>query len=130
MMKDNKIVSLLIITVIGFGMSGCGQPKPLYTYGNYSESYYASKKDVGSDTALELQKSIEYAIENSNESRSGRVAPGMYANLGYIHLKGGETDKAIESFNKEKSIYPESAHFMDRMIKKIKVAEGKTDNEK
>ena len=124
-MKNNTIISLLAVTAIGFVMSGCGaQPKPLYTYGNYSESYYASKKDVSTNTALKLQKSIEYAIEHANESRSGRVAPGMYANLGYIYLKGGKTDKAIESFNKEKSIYPESAHFMNRMIKKIKVAEG------
>jgi len=128
-MKNNTIISLLAITAIGFVMSGCGaQPKPLYTYGNYSESYYSSKKDVGTNTALELQKSIEYAIENANESRSGRVAPGMYANLGYIYLKSGKTDKAIESFNKEKSIYPESAHFMDRMIKKIEVAEGKQND--
>ncbi|WP_324170873.1 DUF4810 domain-containing protein [Sulfurimonas sp.] len=129
-MKNNKIIGLLTIVSIGFIISGCGQPKPLYTYGNYSSSYYESKKDVDTDTALELQKSIEYAIENANESRSGRVAPGMYANLGYIYLKGGKTDKAIENFNKEKSIYPESAHFMDRMIKKIELAEGKTDNEK
>ena len=65
---------------------------------------------------------------NAVNSRSARVAPGMYANLGYIYLKGGNTSKAIESFNKEKAIYPESAHFMDRMIKKIEVAESKTDD--
>ena len=123
------ITSLGILIILSFIISGCSnQPKPLYTYGNYSESYYESKKNVSADTALELQKSIEYAIENVNESRSGRVAPGMYANLGYIYLKGGETDKAIESFNKEKSIYPESAHFMNRMIKKIEVAEGKQND--
>lgn len=124
-----KTISLGILIILSFIISGCSnQPKPLYTYGNYSESYYASKKDVSADTALELQKSIEFAIENAGESRSGRVAPGMYANLGYIYLKGGKTDKAIESFKKEKSIYPESAHFMDRMIKKIEVSEGKQND--
>lgn len=124
-----KTISLGILIILSFIISGCSnQPKPLYTYGNYSESYYASKKDVSADTALELQKSIEFAIENAGESRSGRVAPGMYANLGYIYLKGGKTDKAIESFKKEKSIYPESAHFMDRMIKKIEASEGKQND--
>ncbi len=124
-----KTISLGTLIILSFIVSGCSsQPKPLYTYGNYSESYYASKKDVSADTALELQKSIEFAIENADESRSGRVAPGMYANLGYIYLKSGKTDKAIESFNKEKSIYPESAHFMDRMIKKIEVLEGKQND--
>ncbi len=119
------IVSLFTLSL----MTGCSSgPKPLYNYGDYSESYYHSKKELSSDSALELQKAIEYSIQNAEDSRSRRVAPGMYANLGYIYLKGGETDKAIESFNKEKLIYPESAHFMDRMIKKIEVAEGKTDD--
>lgn len=117
--------ALLTMLTIGLFMSGCSsQPKPLYNYGDYSESYYHAKKELSPDSALELQKSIEYSIENAANSRSGRVAPGMYANLGYIYLKGGKSDKAVESFNKEKTIYPESAHFMDRMIKKIEVAEG------
>ena len=118
--------ALLGVVTIGFLMSGCSaQPKPLYNYGEYSENYYHAKKELSPESALELQKSIEYSIENAANSRSARVAPGMYANLGYIYLKGGKTDKALESFNKEKLIYPESAHFMDRMIKKIEVAEGK-----
>jgi len=128
--NKTKVIGFIAAASTLFMLSGCGtQPKPLYTYGNYSSSYYASKKDVGADTALELQKSIEYAIANSENSTSRRVAPGMYANLGYIYLKGGETDKAIESFNKEKSIYPESAHFMDRMIKKIEVSQGDNKND-
>jgi len=128
-MNNNKIVVLLSVLAIGFVISGCStKPKPLYTYGNYSESYYAFKKDVSAGTALELQKSIEFDIKNANQSRSGRVAPGMYANLGYIYLKSGKNNKAIENFNKEKAIYPESAHFMDRMIKKIEVAEGKQND--
>lgn len=127
-MKKIKMIGLFTVLSIAFVVSGCGQPKPLYTYGNYSNSYYNLKKDNNADTALELQQSIEYAIEHSEESLSGRVAPGMYANLGYIYLKGGKTNKAIESFTKEKSIYPESAHFMNRMIKKIEATEGKKDD--
>ncbi len=125
-MQNNKTIPLLVITTIALLMSACStKQEPLYIYGDYSQSYYDSKKNLGVNTALELQKSIEYAIENASESRSGRVAPGMYANLGYIYLKGGKAAQAIESFNKEKSIYPESAHFMNRMIKKIDLMEGK-----
>ncbi|MEA3370446.1 MAG: DUF4810 domain-containing protein [Campylobacterota bacterium] len=125
-MKTLSNLALLSALTAAVFMSGCSsQPKPLYNYGDYSESYYHAKKELTADSALELQKAIEYSIENSANSRSGRVAPGMYANLGYIYLKGGKTAKAVESFKKEKEIYPESAHFMDRMIKKIEVAEGK-----
>jgi len=123
-----KTTLFFILAFITYITSGCStQPKPLYTYGDYSEAYYASKKELTPESALRLQKSIEYAIENSGESSSGRVAPGLYANLGYIYLKTGNSSKAIENFKKEKAIYPEAAHFMDRMIKKVEVAQGKTD---
>ena len=123
-MRILTVLGLLTTIAISLLLSGCAQPKPLYTYGDYSSSYYATKKDMNEESALQLQKSIENAIENAHSSSSGRVAPGMYANLGYIYLKGGNTAKAVESFNKEKSIYPEASHFMNRMIQKIKVAEG------
>jgi len=128
-MRVQTNIALLSLFTMGFLMTGCSsQPKPLYNYGEYSESYYHSKKELSAESALELQKSIEYSIENAADSRSNRVAPGMYANLGYIYLKSGNSAKAIESFNKEKSIYPESAHFMDRMIKKIEATEEKTND--
>lgn len=126
-MSRKMTFGLFALGLILFTLSGCGgQPKPLYTYGDYSESYYNSKKNVSEESALRLQKSIEYAIANPDKSRSGRVAPGMYANLGYLYLKGGENAKAIESFNKEKAIYPESSIFMDRMIQKVELAQGDT----
>lgn len=123
-MRMLSTIGLLTVGLLSLLFSGCQQPKPLYTYGDYSGSYYASKKDVNEDSSFQLQMSIENAIENAHNSSSGRVAPGMYANLGYIHLKGGNTAKAIENFNKEKTIYPEATHFMNRMIQKIKVTQG------
>ncbi|MEJ2468715.1 MAG: DUF4810 domain-containing protein [Campylobacterales bacterium] len=116
---------LLPIAAAAVMMSGCAQKKPLYNYGTYSESYYEHKQEMTDDSALALQKAIEEAIENAKEGTSGRVPPGMYANLGYLYLKSGNSKQAIASFNKEKTIYPESAHFMDRLIKKVETAEGK-----
>jgi hypothetical protein len=109
-------------------MSGCAsKSEALYNYGSYSESYYAYKKNTCEESSLALKKAVEEAIENAGDSKSGRVAPGLYANLGYFYLKAGQNKKAIESFKKEKEIYPESAHFMNRVIKKAELAEkGKT----
>jgi hypothetical protein len=119
-------INLFMIIAVAFLMSGCvEQPKPLYSYGDYSESYYTNKKNMNEESTLKLQKSIEQAIEKAGESKSDRVPPGMYANLGYMYLKSGNPSGAIANFKKEKSIYPESGHFMDRMIKKVELAEGK-----
>jgi len=104
-------------------MSACSSHKELYNYGDYSENYYGVKKSPTPESELEYQKSIEEAIANASESRSGRVPPGMYANLGYFYLKGGNRAKAIENFTLEKSIYPEATFFMDKMINKVKAME-------
>ena len=124
-MKVPMSIKLLIPIAVAFIFVGCGaKPQALYHYGDYSESYYANKKNMSEESTLKLQKSIEQAIEKASESKSGRVPPGMYANLGYMYLKSGNPKGAITNFEKEKSIYLESAHFMNRMIKKVKLAEG------
>lgn len=113
------IIALILI-------SGCSsnRPKPLYNYENYGQSYYSYKKTMTPETTLAFQESIEKIIAGTESSSSGRVPPGMYANLGYIYLKGGKSSEAIINFTKEKTIYPESSHFMDRIINKIKAIEG------
>lgn len=128
-MKRRGIKSL-ILAIIGASVVGCAPqpPKPLYNYGTYSDSYYAYKKNTGDQTAQTLQQSIEDAIAQSNESQTGRVAPGMYANLGYIYLKAGKTQQAIENFNKEKLTYPESSYFMDKLIKRVQDTQGKKND--
>ena len=124
-----KVTLIATLSMLVLGMNGCSStPKPLYNYGEYSESYYGVKKEATAESALEYQKALEYCIEESDDSQSGRVPPGMYANLGYLYLKAGQNDKAKENFIKEKTIYPEATHFMDRMIQKIDAMEG--ENEK
>ena len=116
----------LLFIALGFFIAGCThQPTYLYEYGDYSQSYYADKKNMSQESSLKLQHSMEELIEKRVESLSGRVPPGIYANLGYIYLKSGNPDKAIANFEKEKLTYPESARFMDRLIKKVELAEGR-----
>lgn len=126
-MKIIKKISYFIPVITAAAMiSGCvSQPaKPLYNYGNYSDSYYAYKKNMTPETTLALQNSMEKVISETELSQSGRVPPGMYANLGYLYIKAGKPNDAIANFTKEKSIYPEATFFMDRIINKIQETEG------
>ncbi len=114
----------LIAVIVVVTLSACAKPAPLYVYGDYSESYYRQAKTDNEENRLKLTESMEKAIEKADKSRSGRVPPGMYANLGYMYLKAGNAQKALSNFEREKAVYPEATHFMERMIAKVKLAEG------
>lgn len=59
------------------------------------------------------------------EVGKARLAPGLTAELGYLYMQAGAPEKAIALFKREKRSWPESAFFMEVMIR---VAEGpKTD---
>lgn len=124
--KLNYFFPIIVIILL----SGCAPkgPKPLYNYDNYAQSYYNYKKNMSPETTLALKESIEKVIADTADSSSGRVPPGMYANLGYMYLKSANPDQAIVNFTKEKTIYPESTLFMDRMINKIKSVEGEKND--
>ena len=101
--------------------TGCASgPKPMYDYGEYSESFYAMKRDAGEISEGEWKFALEDVIQRSG-NQGLRVPPGIYANLGYLHLKLNDTTKAISYFELEKSVYPESVIFMNNLISKVKV---------
>ncbi|WP_445945329.1 DUF4810 domain-containing protein [Shewanella sp.] len=110
-----KILCLVAATI---ALSGCAATKkPMYLYGDYSESFYALKREAGDETSGKWKSSLESIISDSNK-QAMRVPPGVYANLGFIHLKANDNDKAVEYFELEKKIYPEAEIFMNNLIKK------------
>lgn len=120
-----KQVLISTLVLAAFLMSGCAGQKPMYEYGNYSESYYQLKQNGDAETTTAWKTSLEESIEKSN-AQAIRVPPGINANLGYLYLKVNDTDKAVSFFNAEKSLYPESTVFMDKLIKKARLMkEGK-----
>tara|TARA_B110001454_G_C12659071_1_gene408752 strand:+ start:701 stop:1051 length:351 start_codon:yes stop_codon:yes gene_type:complete len=108
-----------IVIFITIFLAGCQTTKPMYQYENYAESFYSMKKEGGDETAKEWKISLESIIEKSKE-KAVRVPPGVYANLGYIHLKANNSKGAIIFFEQEKQIYPEATKFMDNLIQKAK----------
>ncbi len=111
--------TVFIVVFITIFLAGCQTTKPMYEYENYSESFYSMKKEGGAETAADWKTSLEGIIAKS-EVKAVRVPPGVYANLGYIHLKANNSESAIAFFEQEKQIYPEAAKFMDNLIKKAK----------
>lgn len=94
--------------------AGCA-PKKMYYFGNYSNTLYSFEKNQNDESLLKHKQELETVITES-ESRNLPVPPGIYAELGYINLKSNNSKEAIRLFQAESQLYPESRHFMDRLI--------------
>ncbi len=99
--------------------AGCQTQRPLYYWGNYETINYLaySKPEKAS---LETQR--EKLEEDLEKTKGYHLAahPGLHAQLGYVYQQLGRTDEAIREFATEKTQFPESTVFMDRMIEKAK----------
>lgn len=93
-------------------LAGCASNTSLYSWGNYEKSLYKyyKKPDTSEKHLVALESAIASGEKNNN------VAPGMYAETGFLFLSKGDAVKAITYFSKEKETWPESSYLMDRMI--------------
>jgi|SRR3569623_217503 len=95
-------------------LTGCATSHQKYEWGNYDRSLYSYYKDP-SNPAEHLEE-LQSIIEEAEKSK-GNVAPGIYAEYGYFLMQQGKSTEAVAQFAKEKAKWPESAQFMDTMIK-------------
>lgn len=98
---------------------GCASaPKGLYAWGAFPQQTYlmysAPEKAQPSQQILILEEDIVKA-----KAKSSAVPPGLYSHLGLLYLMENNTDRALQNFNLEKQVYPESTVLMNRFISKI-----------
>ncbi len=116
MKNTNYLFLALLGTTI---MTGCASKAGLYQWGSYEEQVYAMYSDTGKvpieEQVINLEKDYQVA-----RSTNQPVPPGYHAHLGYLYFQLGKTDQALQSFVTEKTLFPESTVYMNRLIKRIK----------
>lgn len=121
MLLMKNILLLIALTCL---FTGCAARKqPMYYFGDSSSALYAHKKEPTDETFMQMKQSLEDVIEHS-ELKGINIAPGTFANIGYLNLLENKPDQAIAFFNREKQLYPEATMFMDRMIQKVEAQTG------
>lgn len=113
-MKNILIALISFISIILF--VGCAE-KQMYFFGDYSKTLYGLSKDNNAEASSNHKQQLEEIISES-ETSNLPVPPGIYAELGYINLRYGNSKEAIKLFQIETALYPESKPFMDRLINK------------
>ncbi|MHA6963838.1 DUF4810 domain-containing protein [Zobellella denitrificans] len=99
-------------------LAGCSGPTTLYQWDVYQPSvyqYYQVDNNNLDEQAAQLEESIEKA-----RAADRRVAPGLHAHLGLLYAHSGREQQALEQFATEKRLFPESAVFMDFLLKQNK----------
>ncbi|OHU86374.1 MULTISPECIES: DUF4810 domain-containing protein [Pseudoalteromonas] len=116
----NTVTILAVIAAAT--LAGCKTVKPLYYHGSYNQNIYqhfkADETDVG-EQINQLEETVQMAENNSMP-----IAPGILAHLGYLHLKQGNLESGFGYLEQEKALFPESAKYIDFLIKNAKGAQG------
>jgi len=105
-------LSLLILT-------GCAtRQQPIYGWGNYQQQVYQYfKADTKSNE--EQIAALEESMQK-NRSKGTPVPPGYHAHLGLLYANAGKPDMVVQEFETEKTLFPESAPYMDFLLAKLK----------
>jgi hypothetical protein len=99
-------------------VSGCAsQPQTLYYWGDYQKQVYRHfTKDTGPDEQI---TKLEAGLEKARASGKS-VPPGYHAHLGILYSQSERADQMRKYFEAEKSLYPESATYVDFLLRKFK----------
>lgn len=101
------------------GLAGCAAPgpRPLYMWESFPKQQYATLLREGTSPEEQIQ-ALEAHAEKARAANAA-VPPGMRAHLGMLFLGAGNPQRAKELWQAEKSAFPESAPYMDRLLNKL-----------
>ncbi len=107
--------SLIISTLL---LAGCvTQPQPLYHWGDYQPQVYGHfTKDKSPQEQI---TSLEAGLEEAR-AKGKPVPPGYLAHLGILHAQAERPEQMRKYFEAEKNQYPESAAYIDFLLRKFR----------
>ncbi|HBV38456.1 MAG TPA: DUF4810 domain-containing protein [Erwinia sp.] len=96
-------------------LTACAQKKEnIYYWGDYQNSLYSFYQN-GSAPQKEID-TLNKVVEQA-KAQNKPVAPGLHAQLGLLYVNAGQPDLAFQQFTAEKTAFPESASYMDLLMR-------------
>jgi hypothetical protein len=117
-MKARSFRRTLGVVAITLLASGCAtRPEPLYQWGNFPRLQYEVLQRSGANPI----EQIEFMELHAAKVRADNAAlpPGFRAHLGMLKLSLGDVEGAKAAWGAEKVAFPESTHYMDRLLKHV-----------
>lgn len=101
-------------------LGGCASHKNLYYWGAYESLLLNMYTDPGEATNEVQIQQLNDSIQSAQDFNM-KVAPGIYAHLGMIYAREGNSKAALEAFEMEKRMFPEAVPFIDDMLQRAKM---------
>jgi len=93
--------------------SACASaPGPLYSWGHYEDRIYTYLQGESPAAQIGVLQKDLLKIEKKGK----KAPPGYYAHLGMLYEEVGDRGQAVSCFIVEKTLFPESAVFMDYLL--------------
>lgn len=110
--RDALFAALLPLLLLG----GCAAPPTtLYDWGAYPQALAVQLREAGGDAARQASLLEEQLQRGVGAARA--APPGLHAHLALLHTQLGNEALALRHLEAEKALYPESAAYMDFLLK-------------
>lgn len=109
--------ALVAVLATGTLLAGCNSgPKTIYQWEGYQPQVYQYFQGESKEAqALALEADLQKI-----RAKNGVVPPGYHAQLGLLYSSLGKDDQMVQQFQAEKAEFPESAAYMDFLLKNAK----------
>lgn len=100
-------------------LGGCAAkgPGPMYLWESFPRQQYDALLREGYSPDEQI-RAMEAHAEKARGANAA-LPPGFRAHLGMLHLGAGNDGRAAELWQAEKAAFPESAGYMDQLLKKL-----------
>ena len=119
-------ISKVLTVALALGLTACAAPppKPLYQWTGYQARLYEYFKNSGAN-AGEQVTALETQLQQ-NEAARVASPPGLHGHLALLYSKMGDDAAARRHLEAERALFPESAAYVDFLLKKSTVTSTKS----
>jgi hypothetical protein len=115
-MCAGRALALAAALGLALAASGCATKVPTrYAWGGYEDLMYTAWAKPGTlppEAQMDLLQKDREAARAANQ----KLPPGWHAHVGYLYFQTGRADLAREELLAEKTEFPESATFVERLL--------------
>ena len=104
------------VVAIACGLAACAAPpKTIYQWGDYQGALYEYLRGNGADPGAQIAR-LEAEVEK-NAATAKASPPGLHGHLALLYSQLGDDANAIRHLQAERALFPESAAYIDFLLK-------------